>query len=825
MKRLDKRDFVILCAAGVLFASAVLLYTRFEYAFGSTLDWESQHYAIPDMMRKLFYDTGEFFPSLAPNLGAGENIYAFSYYGLYSPVILFSYLLPFVSMAAYIQAASAVLCFAGGALFYRFMRKRQGRAVSAALMTAYLSAGPIFLHSHRHIMFVSFLPFLILGFEAVDNFFEGRRKWQVTLCAFLIIMTNWFFSVSALAALTVYAVSRYLAVTEKVTLGSFARAAGDYALRIIAAVMSAGVLLLPTVKVLLSGRDETNISFSLSEFIPYPRLGLFAFSISSLGLGCAGLFAIACAAVSKERSRRFLGIVLALLISCPALVWLLNGTMYIDGKVLIPFIPIALMLCGEVFSDLKEGRKLLLPLILTAAALTAALLLSDTEVFFKKLIGIDAGVLAAAGLLLAVFKERRGAIAALLIVPLCSAFYINYRDSLIGRDIITKLNSPACEKLGEHIGRGGDCLRASFAEHRLLTANLVTSQAHRSPYIYSSLHSRLYNELYLHEMNNENELRNPALTVRSQNPMFECFVSNGWLFSDSPEPPFGYGVYAEEEGVYLHRSSFALPLGRVKQPLGEDVFEGLNDAEKMEALVRYAVTGSGGSFEGSCTDLGELVLPESGYLTPKAEGYSVRADRSFSLLLDTGFEVSRDRLLVLEIPCSGNSGDVWLRINGVTNLLTDPTWKYRNNNGLFTYVIAPKTATLALTFSDGEYELGKLRAYAIDAPKDVPLLGRLDVDADSTRGDFIAGTLSCTEDGVFELAVPYSEGFEVSVDGEKTEYRTVGKAFLGFDVSRGEHRVEIRFTAPGLRAGQIMSLAGIALAVLTELLSRRKKRP
>ena len=193
--------------------------------------------------------------------------------------------------------------------------------------------------------------------------------------------------------------------------------------------------------------------------------------------------------------------------------------------------------------------------------------------------------------------------------------------------------------------------------------------------------------------------------------------------------------------------------------------------------------------------------------------------------MDTGFEVSRDRLLVLEISCSGNSGDVWLRINGVTNLLTDPTWKYRNNNGLFTYVIAPKTATLALTFSDGEYELGKLRAYAIDAPKDVPLLGRLDVDADSTRGDFIAGTLSCTEDGVFELAVPYSEGFEVSVDGEKTEYRTVGKAFLGFDVSRGEHRVEIRFTAPGLRAGQIMSLAGIALAVLTELLSRRKKRP
>ena len=49
-------------------------------------------------MAQLFYDTKDLFPNFAANLGAGENIYNFSYYGLYSPIILFSYLLPFVQL-------------------------------------------------------------------------------------------------------------------------------------------------------------------------------------------------------------------------------------------------------------------------------------------------------------------------------------------------------------------------------------------------------------------------------------------------------------------------------------------------------------------------------------------------------------------------------------------------------------------------------------------------------------------------------------------------------------------------------------------------------
>ena len=71
--------------------------------FGSKVDWISQHSVIPDYFRQRFYATGDLFPDIAWNLGGGQNIYNFSYYGLFSPVILLSYLLPFVEMDHYVH--------------------------------------------------------------------------------------------------------------------------------------------------------------------------------------------------------------------------------------------------------------------------------------------------------------------------------------------------------------------------------------------------------------------------------------------------------------------------------------------------------------------------------------------------------------------------------------------------------------------------------------------------------------------------------------------------------------------------------------------------
>ena len=94
-----------------------------DLIFGSTMDWNNQHIIFPDYFRSRFYQTGQLFPNFASAIGAGQNIYEFTYYGLFNPIFLLSYLLPFVPMMDYIQCSSILLIWGSGMLCYWFCRQ------------------------------------------------------------------------------------------------------------------------------------------------------------------------------------------------------------------------------------------------------------------------------------------------------------------------------------------------------------------------------------------------------------------------------------------------------------------------------------------------------------------------------------------------------------------------------------------------------------------------------------------------------------------------------------------------------------------------------
>ncbi|MBR6046184.1 MAG: YfhO family protein [Ruminococcus sp.] len=833
-KRLDKTDMKILALSALLFAAAVSAFLLCGYAFGSSLDWSSQHYALPDMFRTLFYDTGELFPSFAPNIGAGENIYYFSYYGLLSPVILLSYALPFVKMSVYIQVSSAVLCWLGGALFYRFMRKYLPRRRAVLLMICYFVLPPVFLHAHRHIMFISYMPFLILAMEAADSFLESRRGGiRLTLFSFLIVMTSWFFSVSALAALTVYAVYRYLSLRGTFDLKDFVKTALAYALRIAAAVLMAGVLLLPTLSVLLSGRDESNTAFTAADLIPGLRFDTFGFTPYSPGLGMFGVFAVVTAVLMRDKAKRFMGIALAAVCFLPVMVYALNGTLYIDGKVLIPFIPLLLICCSHALDRIKEQGPDKRALIITAALFVSGLIFSDTTEWLRfDMIGmaIDFALLAGAAAFYMV-KHREAVFAVSLIaLPALAGLVLNITDPHLTAEDYTETDSSAFTELARQLPQEGNIYRSAVADHRVDTPNTVPSADFLSPYVYSSVHHKGYNDFYFKEMNNENEYRNSALTTRSQNPMFAAFIGEKYLFSRSETAPFGYEELASDGELHLYASQFAQPLGRVKPQLGEDVFDKLSAPEKMEALLRYTVTGSGGSFESSVQELGTVRLPESRSVRFENGLWHISTAQPFTAELTLPFDIPEDRLLVLETVCDNDLGDrkdARVAIGGVANKLTSPLWKYYNNNTDFTYVLKPDGRTLSIRFGAGEYTLTELRASSILHPLYCPGTDELILDRDRTKGSVMYGTIECTAEGFFELAVPNDKGFALTVDGAEQEITTVGKTFIGCRMSAGTHTVELRFEAPMLGTGKAVSLAGLALfaaLIVYDLLRRRQDR-
>lgn len=179
--------------------------------FGSNVDWISQHSVIPDYFRQQFYETGELFPEFAANIGGGQNIYHFSYYGLFSPVILISYLFPFIKMGDYLMGASAVSLAASVELLYMWLRKR-GFSGRISFMTAlmYLLAGPMIFHSYCQIMFVNYMPFLCMAFLGVDRYFEKDGKLLYTFGVLLMILTSFYFSIGGMLVLVLYGIYRYV---------------------------------------------------------------------------------------------------------------------------------------------------------------------------------------------------------------------------------------------------------------------------------------------------------------------------------------------------------------------------------------------------------------------------------------------------------------------------------------------------------------------------------------------------------------------------------------------------------------------------------------
>ena len=153
-----KKDLINITIIILFILVYVTLVTKFFSSFyGSTTDWDCQHWIIPDYFRKLFYSTHNLFNNFALNIGDGQNIYYLSYYGYLSPIVLLSYLLPFVPMRLYIEAISIVGLIVSCCLFYHWISKKHNCKYPLIISLLFVSASPMLIQSHRHIMFISYM--------------------------------------------------------------------------------------------------------------------------------------------------------------------------------------------------------------------------------------------------------------------------------------------------------------------------------------------------------------------------------------------------------------------------------------------------------------------------------------------------------------------------------------------------------------------------------------------------------------------------------------------------------------------------------------------
>ena len=814
--------------------------------FGAKVDWFSQHSVLPDYFRQQFYATGKLFPEFAANLGGGQNIYHFAYYGLYSPLILPSYLLPFVKMSDYIMAVSITGLTASVLLFYYWLKSRKtdtGTAFILSLM--FLLAGPMIGQYSGQIMFVDYMPFLCLALIGVDRYFEQEKSALFTVSVFLMIMTSFYFSIGGMLALVLYGLHRYFEQREecKVTVSAFLRDGLCFVRPMFLAVLMSCFFLVPTALALTGGRSKGQNTSLAAIFIPQITVERFAYSIYGIGLTTLVLTVLLTGLLYRKAYERVLTYGCVIVLVIPVFAYLLNGGLYIRDKVFIPFLP---LLCYMIAIYLEKCKKKefstvagMIPYIITTGFIYIA-----RDQFTTKGTGenIWKALLAESILFLICYvlycvmkshrKEAKEILTEILMLALpsvlCLAVTMNtfyrmkperYVSRKLYRDVTGEQNRQAVKEALKDDDGYYRTEQMGSDDENAANLNRIWDVDQNITSIYSSAYNPDYQRFRQKTFGLEEPFRNGMMQSVSKNPVFQRMMGVRYIVSDSDVPGYTLVKKCGTTGIYQNKDA-APVMYATDHVMTEEEYKKLAFPYNQTAFLEYAVVEE--HTESSDQNIMTAYAPVSlemanNRTTGGAEQKTIQQEGQKQILF-----------LSFRVDNAHPNKDVAVWVNGIRNKLSAKDHVYYNENKTFTYAVPLKDGedTISVIFGKGKYQLSHVQAYLGSLPERSELLyqSEIQVDKKQTEDNVIQGTIHVKKDGWFITSIPYDKHFKMFIDGKETKIQKVNTAFLGCKIESGNHEVKIIYHAPGTITGKILSLIGMAGFLSLLVREKRKNR-
>ena len=814
--------------------------------FGAKVDWLSQHSVLPDYFRQQFYVTGKLFPEFAANLGGGQNIYHFAYYGLYSPLILPSYLLPFVKMSDYIMAVSVTGLTASVLLFYYWLKSRKtdtGTAFILSLM--FLLAGPMIGQYSGQIMFVDYMPFLCLALIGVDRYFEQEKSGLFIISVFLMIMTSFYFSIGGMLALVLYGLHRYFEQREecKVTVSAFLRDGLCFVRPMFLAVLMSCFFLVPTALALTGGRSKGQNTSLAAIFIPQITVERFAYSIYGIGLTTLVITVLLTGLLYRKAYERVLTYGCVIVLVIPVFAYLLNGGLYIRDKVFIPFLP---LLCYMIAIYLEKCKKKefstvagMIPYIITTGFIYIA-----RDQFTTKGTGenIWKALLAESILFLICYvlycvmkshrKEAKEILTEILMLALpsvlCLAVTMNtfyrmkperYVSRKLYRDVTGEQNRQAVKEALKDDDGYYRTEQMGSDDENAANLNRIWDVDQNITSIYSSAYNPDYQTFRQKTFGLEEPFRNGMMQSVSKNPVFQRMMGVRYIVSDSDVPGYTLVKKCGTTGIYQNKDA-APVMYATDRVMTEEEYKKLTFPYNQTVFLEYAVVGE--HTESSDQNIMTAYAPVSlkmvnNRTTGGAEQKTIQQEGQKQILF-----------LSFRVDNAHPNKDVAVWVNGIRNKLSATDHVYYNENKTFTYAVPLKDGedTISVIFGKGKYQLSHVQAYLGSLPERSELLyqSEIQVDKNQTEDNVIQGTIHVKKDGWFITSIPYDKHFKMFIDGKETKIQKVNTAFLGCKIESGNHEVKIIYHAPGTTIGKVLSLIGIARFLLVLVQEKRKQK-
>lgn len=823
--KFEKKEIFNIFALLFIYLIIIFLLNTKDIIYGSEIDWLSQHYTFAEYFRNLFFENGNLIPSFSMNLGAGQNIFNFAYYGLLSPIVLISYLFPSVPMENYLSCSIIIFIALCIVLFYIWMRNNKySESISFVSTLTFICASPIIFHTHRQIMFISYFPFLILSLIIIDNYFKTKKKYLLSITIFLIIMSSYFFSVTSLLVLAIYATYKFLKY-NKFNVKSYIKTAIDLLKPILLGILASCILLLPILNIISKGRIGIQDTLSLKDLLPHSDLSFIFYNPYSLGFTSLFLIAISVTLFSQKKEVKFLSITTIIILFFPLIIYLLNGFLYLNSKVLIAFIPIACILVSEFLNDFSKNNINIKKSIITILIFILFIILTDSYEFKKAyyLIFLIEFIITFILFIISTKFNKK-----ILIIPYCSlliifSLIVNSFELYINKTkFMLENNKYKYELIENQIKKDKEFYRFSTTTDNHSSVNKVYNKYYFTTSLYSSTYNNDFNNFYFNEFDNENPYRNTGVQYSSKNIMYDIFMGVKYKLSTFHDSVLSQKVNKKQNYV-IYKNDYVYPIGyALINNLNIKDYNKLKYPFNIEALLISNVSEDKTNFNFE-PNIKELTWDFNSFNIKNNNGrikfknneeiikrfYLPNELKSKALIIS--FKMNKEQL------CT--DGDTWIKINGVKNKLTCRDWKYQNNNKTFNYVLSNKNSikSIKVTLSKGNFDISDLKMYTMDLEYLKKLnnnIDKLTVKRKDILDNGFVGTINVRKNSNFILTIPYDKNFIIKVDNKKVNYHKVNTSFIGFKITEGKHKIEVKYENKYLKTGMIISLLSFVIIVI-----------
>ena len=780
-------------------------------------------------------------------LGYGEDvIQSLGYYGFGDPLMLLSALVPQRLAEPFYQVYILLELWLAGLSFAFFGREKgyeSGWILPCSLI--YVFSGFALWAGLCHPEFLApmiYFPLLLVG---IDRALLGKRPVFLAVVTGLYALTGYYWLFMGTLFACLYALVRFFEEKRelKKLVSFFLRAAGGYGV----GLMLAAPVFLPNVVGFLQSnrtggeRGIPALFSSVEQALSVLRALIAPGDWNFMGLAAIVLPALLLLFTRREKQYRgwqVLAGLLTLFCLMPVIGWLCNAGAYETTRwyVFLNFFAAVVVLTG--LNELVTfGSRTTLCCALSVLLYTWAVWnAGETGLLAQAALLVSVLALLLLGLLRKKMAER--AVCALLTVLVAGNCILNAHvafENYVPMFAEKGLVAAEVSSMPANAAPKGDPWQRLDQDYpNNPNASMILNYAGVASY-FSTSNGNTARFLSNMEIPLHNKVLFPDLDSRT---VLNALLTTRWFAGagrGGRSVPYGYEPI--EDGLW--EDSGVLPLGFTYDTIvGEDVWSALTPLERQELMLQAAyVPGAG--------EIGEA--PPARLIRPEITGTAVQnADWQAGQINAYGSGAS----LTVDFP--GLPGcETYLRLKNVSLAWADTPQlsvtvrtgqtqrKYTFSSENFLWHSGQESVLINL----GYHQEGLTQAELIfDQPGGLKLDGievwcqpmdaynswrdRLcresltNVQADTDR---ITGTITTTGRRVLAFAIPYSPGWDISVDGQQVESLKVNDLLLGVELDTGTHTVQLRYHSPGFRPG--LALAGAGLCALgTMLLYRKRER-